>query len=158
MREILFRGKRTSNGEWEYGDLWRHPYGKPDICIANPINDDGCMGGRTVDPETVGQFTGLTDKNGKRIFEGDIPKVQTQDFAEEDNPVFGKMKVPTGEKRTRYWTVEWADHFCGGSGWYFYGKDRRFNRRASKSAMLKRDAEVVGNIYDDPELMLEVDA
>ena len=151
MRKIMFRGKTLDDGKWVYG-YYVHQYGADEIYLFEPT--DG-FDSRHIDPETVGQFTGLTDKNGKRIFEGDILKVQTQDFAEEDNPVFGKMKVPTGEKRTRYWTVEWADHFCGGSGWYFYGKDRRFNRRASKSAMLNRDAEVVGNIYDDPEKMNE---
>lgn len=53
MREILFRGKRTDNGEWEYGDLWCNPYGKRVVCIVSPINDQGTTGGNEVDPETV---------------------------------------------------------------------------------------------------------
>ena len=60
MREILFRGKRTDNGKWTEGFL-------VDLChIGNWVLCE------PIHPETVGQFTGLTDKNGRKIFEGDI--------------------------------------------------------------------------------------
>lgn len=155
MREIIFRGKERTgilNHAWLVGALDNINEESPKIIspdrYGNPMFVD-------VAPETVGQFTGLTDKNGKRIFEGDILKVQTRVYVEEDNPVFGKMKAQSEEKRTRYWVVEWGNQTCGGASWYFYGKDRRFNRRASKSTLWNSEAEVVGNIHDNPELMEE---
>ena len=69
MREILFRGKKLSNGEWYEGDLLVSRQRK--IGLILPNNGKEC---KIIDPETVGQFTGLTDKNGNRIFEGDIVK------------------------------------------------------------------------------------
>ena len=74
MRDILFRGKRIDNCEFVYEDLWCKIYGKKVICITSPINAQGTTGGNEVDPETVGQFIGLYDKNGQKIFEEDIIK------------------------------------------------------------------------------------
>lgn len=155
MREIIFRGKdRTGimNHLWQEGSLDNTNEEFPKIVRLDRWGNKMLI---DVAPETVGQFTGLTDKNGKRIFEGDILKVQTRVYVEEDNPVFGKMKAQSEEKRTRYWVVEWGNQTCGGASRYFYGKDRRFNRRASKSTLWNSEAEVVGNIHDNPELMEE---
>ena len=127
MREILFRGKRIDNGRWEYGAYVRYgfmgkekPYIVPSFASALYANE--------VDPETVGQFTGLTDKNGKKIFEGDIVKVKGFNYPQ---------KVVYNEQKCCYeWiSLETDFHF----GIY----------------EVKRLCEVVGNIYDNPELLGE---
>ena len=80
MREILFRGKRTDNGEWIYGDLMQNV-----DCIKIREQEKSIKKiakSYEVDPETVGQCTGLCDKNGKKIFEGDILGLDCEAFKE----------------------------------------------------------------------------
>lgn len=125
MREILFRGKRTEGpkaGQWVYGDLSL----KPSTAIFHgETNQRGC----NVVPETVGQFTGMTDKNGKKIFEGDV--VQFSD----------KYPVP------KSLAVSWSN-LRGG-----WGLDSCNTAGVLALAAVYPLIEVIGNIHDNPDLL-----
>ena len=128
MREIMFRGKRLDNGEWVEGDLAHSVYKVGDTCVGK----FGCtLGMHQVAPSTVGQYTGLKGKNGKRIFEGDI--VKTSDITHE-----GVIQIP-GESfeiaiRKGCWVM------VAGEDWDFL----ETNHECIK---------VIGNIHDNPELL-----
>ncbi len=145
MREILFRGKTKNDNKWIYGDL------------LNPINTLNNkysifeMGGGAiiVIPETVGQFTGLCDKNDKKIFEGDI--VLTQPI--KDKPYSNNTKT-----KRRLGKVVW--HSGKRENGSFNSEpafDIEFvdneNKYRCWSWSLFYDCEVIGNIYDNPELL-----
>ena len=144
MREILFRGKDADSGFWCYGDLSFYKDGKP--CIRFWGHSGYLI--RSVIPETVGQFTGLTDKNNKRIFEGDI--LEFDDVGEEGYEykegfdyinraaiVFSKGRFELGKFLSANSAVA-DDMIC------FCHED---------FVSVFEENEVIGNIHDNPELL-----
>lgn len=129
MREIIFKAKRIDNGEWVEGSLLNldsdsgYCYIIPTYETAStlPIKSLILDRMKLVDPETICQFTGLTDKNGKKIWENDISRF-TQD----------ETKIDVIKYKAPIFT------YFGSMRWSLY-KD-----------------EVIGNIFDNPELLQEV--
>ena len=136
MREILFRGKRVDNGEWIYGDAVQFPtHGIVRIVEQEPSYKDA-----EVDSETVGQYTGLTDKNGKKIFEADICNINIPRI---DGGFSRHNKCLCFYEDGMYQFSSYSDiYFCMGNG---YGYPDTCHQ----------NIEVIGNIHDNPE-MLEV--
>ena len=128
MREILFRGKPIGGGEFIYGHYTEHK-GVAQIWIGS----DNGQWNYLVSPETVGQFTGLTDKNGKKIFEGDIIKHYNRD----DNPT----SFDVGR-------VFWDSTKCR---WLRTSQKCDYNPEMWSSSA--KGYVIIGNIHDNPELL-----
>jgi uncharacterized phage protein (TIGR01671 family) len=130
MREIIFRGKRVENGEWVYGAyLPKHKL----ICLEETKPNSTEYIDLFVIPETVGQYTGLTDKNGKKIFEGDIVLCRIVGFRE--------MKINKG-------FIEYTEDAFGVN---INGITP--TQHCLSFSMKNGDVEVIGNIHDNPELL-----
>ena len=122
MREILFRGKCKTDNEWLYG----FPYvtRKNAVKINWYCSEFGSMRTDEVDPETVGQYTGLTDKNSKRIYEGDI-----------------------AEYEGKYYVVRYSEKYAR------FIFTRIGSEYAVFTVFDYERCEVIGNIHDNPELL-----
>lgn len=132
-REILFRGKRIDNGEWVYGYFYEE-------CGATYIIEDRqkeTMLNRNtpnvIIPETIGQFTGLTDKNGVKVFEADVLSSKS--------PYRYYVKYKDTAFYVYHCEIKDVDKTP-----YRWGLLSRFNE-------LGIEVEVIGNIHDNPELL-----
>lgn len=138
MRDILFRGKRIDNNEWIYGNLLVIE----DECFIITVSRKDWkkiqLEKIEVNPDTVGQYTGLKDKNGTKIFEGDIVKYHTESIS---------------FKRDTIGVVEYYNGTFG----IVTDKGKHFLSFHNMSAYV-RCIEVIGNIYDNPELLEVEDA
>ena len=142
MREILFRGKRLDNGAWETGSLVIVRMGCHD---AQYYIADKMTGYQThVRPSTIGQYTGLKDKNGKRIFEGDIVQYQ---FDNDDCP-FPKKR--TDKIIGKIFFSDFRASFSVTAG--RNGSDM-VNNDLFKYVQNGNRVGVIGNIHDNPELL-----
>ena len=129
-REILFRAKKVDGGEWaegyvveKYGTCFPYDIKNADTCRQNSY---------LIDEDTICQYTGLIDKDGKKIWENDI--ISTQ------NECIGVVKYGTDEYRhTHGFYIEWIKDM-----WY---------RRELGFWAKKEEIAVVGNVYDTPELL-----
>lgn len=122
MREYKFRGKRKDNGEWVYGYVY-----KDALIGCNILQTKPCLAAIMVDPSTAGQYTGLKDKNGREIFEGDILEEEPGYYFEVIWSVeCAKFKLQWRTKAIQY--PEW-------------------NRGVNMT--------VIGNRWDNPELLKE---
>ena len=138
MREILFRGKTADKAkEWIEGFVFNEKHDK-----FGYYNNCAYFWIRDVIPETVGQFTGLTDKNGKKIFEGDI--VVTR-YPKGDICSIGDVQFKCG-----VFGAEWTVHKKYQTMIGTWGQ--RHNLRRFDDDIIE-NIEVIGNIHDNPELL-----
>ena len=140
MREILFRGKRVDNGEWVEGNLFIPD--KADTPTQICIGTNVIRITYDIIPETVGQYTGLTDKNGKRIFEGDVFHLDDEVVAV---VIFQDGCFRLEEYGLRGAFTESGFDECGG-GWDVIDC-------SPIDWYTIKDMEIIGNIHDNPELL-----
>ena len=133
MREIVFRGKNAVTGKWIHGNLLTEQH--ENAPVGAWILPDALYTEILVDPCTVGQYIGLRDKTGARIFEGDILRWEFED---------GEPEIAE---------VTWRDDGHEGVGWYI----RSIRPFPGLDILCSGDSEweVIGNIYDNPELLEE---
>lgn len=134
MRDIKFRAKRVDNGEWVYGSLFVDDcYDGETECYIEYMNYKTLPYKKSVKvkPETLGQFTGPCDKNGEEIFEGDIVK--------RNLAYITITAIVEWDLKYLQYTLTAIDKENKGKVWYLTSNSE--------------DYEIIGNVYDNPELL-----
>lgn len=165
-REILFKAKRIDNGEWVMGgsiiqflddgvrSFYMPQFNEKCICKHDEVTDDILEFQNTrfykVDGATICQYTGLTDKNGNKIWENDIVSFTHSKLKDVNcDNAFGIPNFQT-VKYQRNYVIEFVDTFCT-YGLRFRNGSIHFPCKCSTCKM--HDVKVIGNIFDNPELL-----
>lgn len=157
MREIKFRGQKCCDGQWVYGHYveshrtWAGHKPHKSWIVTSALSNGGffnIMGRYAVKDDTVGQFTGLLDKNGKEIYEGDIVYSEFKDGSHT------RCLVGWNEEEAGFGIMDEYAYRSKQEGYDFpkYGSDVLFNFRKHGDKF-----EVIGNIYDNPELLKQTE-
>lgn len=145
-REIIYRGKRCSDGKWVYGfyveskTSWMGHKPHKSWIVSDAISNGGffnILGRYAVKDDSVGQFTGMKDKHGKKVFEGDI--VEVYDFTS----VYASKYRGVVKMYRSSWCVEYEDSIF----------DMIAHPKLFFDDFADRKTEVIGNIHDNPELL-----
>ena len=141
MREILFRGKRKDNGKWIIGNFVSYSdYDGDKAYLIYASNGNP----NEVIPESVGQFTGLCDKNGKKIFEGDIVK---NDWCF----MCGNSVIKFGQ----YKPLDMGNEYQQGHLGFYLEHIHKADKRSVRKDIVyfANNCEIIGNIHDNPEFL-----
>ncbi len=137
----LFRGKRIDNGEWVEGLIWKKKYNTDKIFISCFPDKDDNEEAFVVDSETICQYTGLTDRNGNKIWENDVLSI-----ARKSDCIgvyyYPPIQYPVNVK-VRWDMCAWVWETIGEQKYYISFPD----------AWCHYEPEVIGNIFDNPELL-----
>lgn len=135
MREILFRGKRITDGEWIEGCMLKVQTGPAEDNFFIGIYD-GTLPAYTIERNTLGQYTGLKDKTDRKIFEGDIVDMTGEDW-----------DAYTINYASPICEVKWCDELSGFEPFVLYDCDCGMYINAS-------GCSIIGNVHDNPELLV----
>lgn len=152
-REILFRAKRVDNSKWIEGYYVKYESHLNCDCYYGIVpTDAGGLYAVRINPETLCQYTGLLDKNGTRIWENYIVSCEHEKFQEGD--AVELYPFPDTIKYTRNYAVEFINT---GSSYGYRLRNKSIHFMLTRNVIYNHNIEVLGNVFDNPELLKGVD-